>query len=156
MVSRLPISLLTIGMFYQNVWLNCSKWFIYLQLVFKSILKIFVLCTFNWYVLFIFNWYHDALNWYFFFNWYYNVLFWFHPLLIFFCLWQKGGEHYFIVFFDPFVDDWQKGGEVFVSLYACCEFICMFIGLFEFQFGIKNFYCFMLCCFVLLISRNFC
>ena len=49
-----------------------------------------------------------------------KVLFWFHPLLIFFLFKTKGGEHCFIVFFDPFVEDWQKKGEVF-------EFICMFI-----------------------------
>ena len=89
---------------YQNFWLNSST---------------FILCTFNWYVLFIFNWYHDALNWYFFSIG--IIMFWFDftPYL-YFCLRRKGGEHCIIIFFDLFVDDWQKGREVF-------EFICMFI-----------------------------
>ena len=44
------------------------------------------------------------------------------PLLIL-CFEQKGGEECFF-YLDPFVDNWQKGGEVFEFLYAC--FICMF------------------------------
>ena len=42
------------------------------------------------------------------------VLFDVTPLLIL-CFEQKGGEEFvgFVFYFNPFVDDWQKGGEVF-------------------------------------------
>ena len=53
-------------------------------------------------------------------------------------------EHYFCVYFNPFVDDWQKGGEVF-------QYICMFwkrfliyAYCFVLQKGEKNLMCFML------------
>ena len=41
------------------------------------------------------------------------------PLEVFFVSDKKGKNLFYWFFFDPFVDDWQKGGEVF-------EFICMF------------------------------
>ena len=62
---------------------TCFQCLIYLQLAF---LKIFM---------FTFNWYHDSLILIFFFNWYHV------------------GRICFIVYLDPFIDDWQKGGEVF-------------------------------------------
>ena len=70
--------------------------------------------------------------------------YWYHvfivtPYWLCFCFRQKGGEHYFSCFwpfcwflvsnkkgeknllfcfwFYPFIDDWQKGGELFVSFY---------------------------------------
>ena len=46
------------------------------------------------------------------------------PLLIFFCFWQKGGEHCFVFYFNPFVDDWQKGGERF------WVYICIYVFLY--------------------------
>ena len=93
-------------------WLVSSKYFIYFQLVSSN---------FFWlvYYLFIFNWYHDALNWYIFSIG--IIMFWFDFTPCWFFLFQtKRGEQCFIVYFNPFVDDWQKGEEVF-------EFICMFI-----------------------------
>ena len=119
---------------YQNCWLNWSKWFIYLQLVF------------NWYLFTIgIKWYlnqylfyipHCVLSiMYFQLVYFIDIMmhsidifffqmvsrkfcFWFYPSLIF-CLRQKGDS----VFFDPFVDDWQKGGERF------WVYICIFVFL---------------------------
>ena len=52
----------------------------------------------------------------------YNLLLiWFTPSWSL-CLWQKGGEKKFLFYFDPFVDDWQKGGEVF-KIYACFPYL---------------------------------
>ena len=55
--------------------------------------------------------------------------------LIDFCFGQKGREHYFIIYFNPFVDDWQKGGEVFE--YICMfQYACLFISLYQSLFHI--------------------
>ena len=66
----------------------------------------------------------------------------------FLCFWQKGGENLFDVFyFEPFVDEWQKGGEVF-ELYACfhclrgrsiCLFLVNYAYIFVLQKGEKDF-----------------
>ena len=61
-------------------------------------------------------------------------MFYVTPLLIL-CFEQKGGEEYvFIwVYFYPFVDDWQKGGEEFefvVYMHVC---VCMFYAFIKVQ-----------------------
>ena len=101
---------------YQNCWLNCSKWFIYLQLVFKFILKIFILCT----TLCTFNWYISLISWctqliYIFSNWYHNVLFWFHPSLIFLFNTKKGRILFSLT---PLLMIDKKGEKDFEFIYA--------------------------------------
>ena len=109
-----------------------------------------ILLTFNWYYWFIsFNWYHwwqEFLYW-LSFNWYHGSLIllcfnWYHVGRICFivtpywsfCFGQKkGGENCFTIYLDPFVDDWQKGGELF-------EFICMFLWLCMFLYWYQYWY----------------
>ena len=64
------------------------------------------------------------------------------------CLWQKGGEKFddFDFYFNPFVDDWQKRGEVF-GIYACFS-LALFIK------GEYLVFLFMHICFVLQIGEK--
>ena len=69
------------------------------------------------------------------------ILYWLicvHPLLIFLFR-TKRGRKLFCIYFNPFVDDWQKGGEVF-------QYICMFWkkGFMFMHSNKKNLMCFML------------
>ena len=74
-------------------------------------------------------------------------LIWFHPLLISLFMTKRGRKIYlFCFYFNPFVDDWQKGGEVF-EIYACFPFfihkggvVFMFMHIcFILQIGEKEF-----------------
>ena len=96
---------------YQDAYLFTFYWYqdawfliVYLQkggevfCCFYTSLIVFVLLITRIFIYWLsFNWYHDSL------------------ILIFFF-----GRICFIAYLDPFVDDWQKGGEVF-------KFICIFI-----------------------------
>ena len=85
------------------------------------------------------NWYQYALPWHIFLI---GIIFEFrqkggkHPLIDFlFCIKGKRREEYFFwigFVFNPFVDDWQKGGEdlsLYACLYACFLFLLGSIGI---------------------------
>jgi len=147
------------------------NWYIYISIGIKisnvsfsigiNVYKIF----FNWYllvsqnILFIFNWYHNLVSKMFWYVFAYMQA----ELNIFsllFCFW---------VYICPFVDDWQKGGEIFVfymHVYLCFSLVSsaymsidvnwyqehhyMFMHSFDFKsIGIKRLY--YLC--IVLVSR---
>ena len=129
---------LVIKTIYISFSLVSKSWLASLRLVFNASF------TLNWLFLikknlFSFNWYHDSLI-LTFFNWYHV------------------GRICFIVYLDPFVDDWQKGGEVFSIWVYIHDFYMHDFYLFIYKKGEKYFVVLFytsLIVFVLLMSRIF-